>query len=163
MNPSSKPICLDGWKPCCPGMLLRYVTFRFDGGLFNSIQADRNLYKSNESINPIGSISVNEDERRKLVWVLLIWRWVVCCCCCCDLLLWLGIAGTNAKGGRVGLPTRSRSTGSSWLIRKRGIRQWVMSSDIKVHQQAIVGRVVQVDNRWSNSKIGTTTRCTRKN
>jgi len=86
------------------------------------------------------SISVNEDERRKLVWVLLIWRWVVCCCCCCDLLLWLGIAGTNAKGGRVGLPTRSRSTGSSWLIRKRGIRQWVMSSDIKVHQQAILYR-----------------------
>jgi len=28
-----------------------YVPFRFDGGLFNSIQADRNLYKSNESIN----------------------------------------------------------------------------------------------------------------
>jgi len=44
-----------------------YVPFRFDGGLFNSIQADRNLYKSNESINPIGSISVNEDERRKRV------------------------------------------------------------------------------------------------
>ena len=58
---------------------------------------------------------------------------------------WVSQEQTPKVVSRVCLHTRSRS--SSWLIRKRGIRQWVMSSDIKVHQQAIVGRVVQVDNR----------------